>query len=134
MLEMRPQCILVFGTLVFLVNAIPHRSLVFRQAENDTTIATIPQNDPNSAARAAAVAKRKAGFVYGPSLVGEAAFFLNGTLGNERVQADLAAWSLDRAIIDDDVGADVNSIEVAIVAVSASTFMPLDYAHSHHQS
>lgn len=77
----------------------------------------IPQQDSNPRARAAAVAQRNAGFIYGPSLIGEAAPFPNGTLGNARSKADYALWSVDREEIDKRLGADVQQIGLAIQAV-----------------
>ncbi|KAL7931807.1 lipoxygenase [Trichoderma chlorosporum] len=74
----------------------------------------IPQLDPNPQARAAAVSARRSGFIYGPSLTGEAAPFPNGTLGNARTQADYNTWSVDRAIIDDLIALDVQSLQDAI--------------------
>jgi len=82
----------------------------------NVTQACIPQNDPNPTARAAVVADRLAGFLYGPSLIGQAAPFPNGTLGKERVASDMALWSIDRNIIDADVQADAINDMKAIQA------------------
>lgn len=82
--------------------------------------ACIPQLDPNPEARAAAVSARRDGFIYGPSLTGEAAPFPNGTLGNARSKADYDAWSQDRAIIDDLIALDVQSLQGAIQNVMAT--------------
>jgi hypothetical protein len=83
--------------------------------------ATIPQSDPDPKARAAAVAERAAGFIYGPSLIGEAAFFPNGTLGNKRTQDDMDLWAKDREMIDGLIAKDVASIQAALQAVSFLT-------------
>lgn len=80
----------------------------------------IPQLDPNPEARAAAVAVRRDGFIYGPSLTGEAAPFPNGTLGNARTKADYDTWSQDRAVIDDLIALDVQSLQGAIQTVTAT--------------
>lgn len=88
----------------------------------NNTKACIPQLDPNKKARADGVAVRNAGFIYGPSLIGQAAFFPNGTLGNARSAADMALWEVDRAIIDDDIAADVTKIQAAITSVGGSNF------------
>jgi hypothetical protein len=84
----------------------------------NNTKACIPQLDPNKKARADGVAARDAGFIYGPSLIGQAAFFPNGTLGNARSAADMELWGVDRQIIDDDITADVTTIQAAITSVS----------------
>ena len=114
------------------VTATPYWNLASCQSENNiTTPATIPQKDSNPVARAVAVAVRRAGFMYRPSLISEAAFFLNSTLGNTRVQADLVVWTTDRVIIDRDIEADVNSIKAVIVVVSVSAFKLVDYPPSY---
>lgn len=88
---------LLLSTLALAANAAPFFP---RQAipasgstfTNDTSPARLPQNDSNPKSRAAAIAIKQAGYIYGPSLIGEAAFFLNGTLGNARVQDDMDLW------------------------------------------
>jgi hypothetical protein len=87
---------------------------------NTTSPACIPQLDPNPEARAAAVSTRSDGFIYGPSLTGEAAPFPNGTLGNARTKADYDTWSLDRTVIDNLIALDVQSLQGAIQAVTAT--------------
>lgn len=83
----------------------------------------IPQLDPNPIARAAAVSARRDGFIYGPSLTGEAAPFPNGTLGNARTKADYDTWSKDRDIIDELIALDVQSLQGAIQTVNGHTFI-----------
>lgn len=78
--------------------------------------ASIPQFDTNPKSRAAGVAARDAGFIYGPSLIGEAAPFPNGTLGNARSKADYDAWSVDRKEIDSRIAADLQALQGAIKA------------------
>ena len=101
--------------------------LVARQGGNGTTgnssgLASLPQNDPNPEARAVEVAERDAGFVYGPSLIGEAAFFPNGTMGNVRTKPDMDIWGVDREDIDARIRTDVNATEAAVIAVSIYRF------------
>jgi len=78
--------------------------------------ATLPQADKDKSARAKEVAASRVGFVYGPSLIGQAAFFPNGTLGNARTKADYALWMLDRAVIDAAVQSDAALTGQAIAA------------------
>ena len=116
---------IVLSILFLAVKAAPQQPwhLLARQAVNDTTPACLLQHDPDPKARAAAVAIRDQGFIYGPSLIGDAAFFPNGTLGNARTQYDMALWGTDRAEIDNRVAADAALIQAAIVAVS-NAFLP----------
>ncbi|XWW99277.1 hypothetical protein V2A60_007286 [Cordyceps javanica] len=76
----------------------------------------IPQRDSNPRGRAARVSERNSGFVYGPSLIGEAAPFPNGTLGNARSKADYALWSVDRKEIDGRIAADLQQIQASVEA------------------
>lgn len=56
--------------------------------------------------------------MYGPSLIGEAAPFPNGTLGNARHEADMETWMIDREEIDARIAKDVKALESAIAVVS----------------
>lgn len=108
------------STLSLTAQAAPrHVSLLsYRQLENDTSPASLPQHDSDPEGRAAAVSQRRAGFEYGPSLIGEAAPFPKGALGDARASYDYAVWEVDRAVIDDDVDRDVKAITASIQAVS----------------
>ena len=113
---------LVLSTLALIAQAAPspkpavpvHSASTY--TANDTSPACLPQNDPNQKARAAAVAASDAGYIYGPSLIGEAAPFPNGTLGNARTAQDMALWSIDREQIEADVFADATNVGKAIAA------------------
>ncbi|KAK5990493.1 Manganese 11R/13S-lipoxygenase [Cladobotryum mycophilum] len=102
---------LLLSSLASLVSAAPQLS-----ARQDASAASLPQNDPNPAARKAEVAKRNAGFIYGPSLIGEAAPFPNGTLGNALSQHDMDLWGVDRKEIDGRIAMDVQALNPAIQA------------------
>ncbi|KAI1136421.1 Lipoxygenase [Hypoxylon sp. FL0543] len=115
---MHPHSLYVaLGAFAITSEAFPQpRRFTTRQVSNDTSPACIPQSDSDPKARAQGVATRKAGFEYGPSLIGQAAPFPNGTLGNARSQYDMDLWSVDRDIIDNDVAKDVAAIQQAITA------------------
>jgi hypothetical protein len=83
---------------------------------NVSNTACIPQNDPNPKQRADGVSARNAGFIYGPSLIGEAAPFPNGTLGNARSKSDYDTWSIDRNEIDGLIANDTEAVGAAIKA------------------
>lgn len=112
----------VLSTLSLTAQAAPrHVSLLsYRQVENDTSPASLPQNDSDPEGRAAAVGQRNAGFEYGTSLIGEAAPFPKGALGDIRAAYDYSVWELDRAQIDAAVEKDVEAITASIQAVSNS--------------
>ncbi|KAH8096629.1 lipoxygenase [Cristinia sonorae] len=104
---------LLFVSLALSVTAFPKQHL---RRQDATLPATVPRKDPNPKARAAAVAARDEGFIYGPSLIGQAAFFPNGTLGNARTQHDMDLWAIDRATIDGFVAKDVEAVSAALAA------------------
>ncbi|KAI0377205.1 Lipoxygenase [Hypomontagnella monticulosa] len=83
---------------------------------DDISLACLPQKDEDPETRAEGVAARQAGFIYGPSLIGQAAPFPNGTLGNARTRSDMEVWNVDRTEIDNAVAKDVKVIKAAIAA------------------
>ncbi|KAI1397740.1 Lipoxygenase [Hypoxylon fuscum] len=88
----------------------------FHTSVNDTSPACLPQHDDDTQSRVDEVAAKQEGFVYGPSLIGQAAAFPNGTLGNARAQSDMDLWNVDREEIDSAVAKDVEIIQKAIAA------------------
>ncbi|KAF2874845.1 lipoxygenase [Massariosphaeria phaeospora] len=99
-------------------------SLLPRQA----VPASISNKESYSESRALAVSTRKEGFQYGPSLVGEAAFFPNGTLGDARAKADWDLWNIDRLQIEAGIKADIGAVKAAIGARNG-TFRTLQDFH-----
>jgi hypothetical protein len=80
--------------------------------------ASITQLDSNPLARAEAVAAKRAGFQYAPSLMGSASYHLGGPLGEERIQEDLKLWLTDRNIVNASLNQDLAAASAAITAVS----------------
>ena len=126
---MHPHSVsLVLGALTLAVQAVPQPGLLMnRQVANASTNATatgsnatgpacLPQKDPNPKERAANVAIQNAGFIYGPSLIGDAAPFPNGTLGNARTAADMTLWGQDRETIDNAIAQDAALVQKAVEA------------------
>ncbi|RYP50556.1 hypothetical protein DL768_003952 [Monosporascus sp. mg162] len=107
----------VFSTLRLMVDAAPHSTSAWaRQLAGGTSPANTPQNDSDPEGRAAGVSERRAGFGYGRSLIGEAAPFPNGTLGDNRTAYDYSVWEVDRNQIDAAVAKDVEATTAAIQA------------------
>ena len=75
---------------------------------------SLPQFDRNPSQRLEEVALNHAGYLYGPSLIGNSSFFPNGTLGNQRVGADVNTFMLNAAFIttsiEDESGAVVQKV------------------------
>lgn len=114
------------STTVFLCALLGGASAAPQLRESNICI---PQRDSDPRGRAAGVRERNSGFIYGPSLIGEAAPFPNGTLGNARAKADYALWSVDRKEIDGRIAADLKQIQASVQAVSHVQ----PSARKHHQ-
>jgi len=107
---------LVLSALTISANAIPQpRNRLSFRADGP---ATITQLDTSPASRAEEVAANRAGYLYAPSLMGEASFHLGGTLGVARIESDLESWLVDRNIVNASLNADVGVASAAINAVS----------------
>ena len=78
----------------------------------------LPMYDPNPAARAAELARNRAGYQYGPSLIGNSSFFLTGTLGDQLVNSEIALWNQDAAPVRAAIRAEAAPVVGAIQAVS----------------
>lgn len=94
-----------------------------RQSDsNGTTTVTISQKDADPAARKKEVAYRHDNFLYNISLIGNAAAFPTGKIGEERVALAWDQWQVDRNIITADIQKDVAQIKQAIIAVRTLQF------------
>ena len=78
----------------------------------------LPMYDPNPAARAAELARNRAGYQYGPSLIGNSSFFLTGTLGDQLVNSEIALWNQDATPVRAAIRAEATPVLGAIRAVS----------------
>ena len=74
--------------------------------------------DPNPAARATEIQQNRAGYLYGPSLIGNSSFFLTGPLGDQLVQAEVALWNKDAAPVRAAVQAEATPVLQSVGAVS----------------
>lgn len=109
------------GALTLAATALPQaerRAIGGRSKPTSNGPAVLPQNDPNPEDRANGVAARDEGFVYGPSLIGEASPFLNGTLGNAWHERDMDLWSVDREEIDSRLAKDTAALQEQLASVS----------------
>ena len=89
----------------------------------------LPMFDPNPSARAAEISRNQAGYLYGPSLIGNSSFFLTGPLGDQLVQSEIALWNQTAAPARAAVQADARPVLATLTAVShhyASTTNSLD--------
>ncbi|KOS18557.1 Linoleate 9/13-lipoxygenase [Escovopsis weberi] len=133
-MKTQAACLLLGSCLASTAVAAPSSSHLDARSSHDASAsaasapASLPQNDPNTSARQAEIAARAKGFVYGPSLIGEAAPFPNGTLGNQLSQGDMDLWAIDRADIDQRTALDVAALQPVLVANGGLKSLD-DYTH-----
>ena len=100
------------GLVLGLAPPTSNPSLVSPQY--DEPKCTLPQFDRDPSQRREEVASNHAGFLYGPPLIGNSSFFPNGTLGDQRVSADVAVFLQNAAFInksiEDESGAVVQKV------------------------
>ena len=90
-----------------------------RQSDsNGTAKVTIPQNDAFPDRRKQEVAYRHDNFLYNISLIGKAAAFPMGKLGEERVARAWDQWQHDRGTITVAIEKDLAAVKKALAAVT----------------
>lgn len=105
--------------------ALPRQVLRHPRPNSNISFASISLKSAYPASRGAGVSARKEGYQYSPSLIGEAAFFPSGPLGDARKASDLALWDVDRKLIESDIVQDIGAVKAAIAAHNG-TFKSLD--------
>ena len=92
------------------------RSINTSVAANRTYV--LPMFDSNPTARAAELRENRAGYLYGPSLIGNSSFFPTGVLGNQLVQSEVALWTRDAAPVRAAIQAEATPVLGSVGAVS----------------
>lgn len=80
---------------------------------------SLPQYDPNPSQRAQEVASSHAGYLYGPSLIGNSSFFPSGPLGNQRVASDVVGFERNAAFITEAIEKESEAVIDTIKRVSS---------------
>ena len=80
----------------------------------------LPMQDNNTAARNRSISYKQANFQYGPSPVGDTAFYPNGSLGTQMAQQDVMDFYNDFKPFQANVVADTKAAMKAAMAVSGS--------------
>ena len=84
--------------------------------------------DPNPAVRAAELEKNRAGYQYGPSLIGNSSFFLTGSLGDQLVESEVALWNKDaqpvRAAIQAEATPALKAIGIVSCSLALTRYLP----------
>jgi len=111
--------LIAFLLLLALSVSVKGSVLQIRQSDsNGMTKVTIPQKDASLDARKKDVSYRHDNFLYNASLVGNAAAFPMGKLGDERVALAWDQWADDRIHITAAIQQDVAEVKKALIAVS----------------
>ena len=82
---------------------------------------SIPQLDPDPSLRAQEVSFNRAGYSYGPPLIGNSSYFPTGTLGSQRVAADVSAFKQNAAFITKAIEAESGAVINKILKVLTAT-------------
>lgn len=77
----------------------------------------LPQFDPNPSERLQEVAVNHAGFLYGPSLIGNSSYFPGGALGRQRVGSDIVAFQENAAFINQSIHDESGAVRERILKV-----------------
>ena len=108
-----------------ILGVVALSALARGQTQSQTNSSTVgngtyvlPMFDPNPAARATELVKNRAGYLYGPSLIGNSSFFLTGELGDQLVQSDIALWNQDAAPVRAAVQAEATPVLQSVGVVS----------------
>ncbi|KAL2070013.1 hypothetical protein VTL71DRAFT_14693 [Oculimacula yallundae] len=100
-------------TSILLVAATAANAAVLRRDNSTLFEASLPQFS-NITARLEAISTKRQGWLYGPSLLGNASFFPTGSLGSARMQADMGLFALDSAYVAPRAQADLLAVQQAI--------------------
>ncbi|KAH7397536.1 lipoxygenase [Cadophora sp. MPI-SDFR-AT-0126] len=113
--------------LTQLLLAITANAFVIKRDNSTVTAASLPQFS-NITARLEAINIKREGWLYGPSILGNASFFPTGALGTARMQADMALFSVESAYIGPKAQADLAAVQAAVIANGGLNSLD-DYAH-----
>lgn len=94
-------------------NALPG----FSKVASSNAAYVLPQLDPNLLSRQQEVVAGRAGYRYGPSLLGNSSFFPTGPLGDQRVAADVALFTKNATYITLSIEKETPPVEEAVRAV-----------------
>jgi hypothetical protein len=82
-----------------------------------TNQASLPQNDCNATARAAAILIKRQNLMNGPSLIGDASFFPTGPLANTMIQTAIGQFEGDEAPLSAEIQSDLQLAGAAVATV-----------------
>lgn len=102
------------STLVFL-------GVTLEASYASAQLATVPKKASDPSARAAAITTTRAGFVYGPSKLGNTSFFPTGTIGDKMVSDGLALLAPQAAAVYDEAQIDMALVNKTIEDVSSNS-------------
>jgi hypothetical protein len=100
-----------------IVHLLGIASLALAQPNTNTsTVYSLPANDLASSIRQQQIAINRAGYLYGPSPLGNTSFFLTGVLGDTLVLSDVAVFGAEYEVFTTLIAMDVDVITDALVS------------------
>lgn len=114
-LALAPDLTLAHPSLSLENSQLSNGSIV-RSPQNDTYF--LPMFDPGPLERAEELKRNQAGYLYGPSLIGNTSYFLTGTLGDALVAKEVALWEQDAVNIQEAIAKDAPLVREALATVS----------------
>ncbi|KAL8704591.1 MAG: hypothetical protein Q9201_002238 [Fulgogasparrea decipioides] len=108
----------MISSIIFALGFLSTADALPGSSKTDSSNASyvLPQSDPYPSQRAAEVATDRAGYLYGPPLLGNSSFFPAGTLGSQRVKDDVTLFTKDAAYITESIEKDMIPVEQLITA------------------
>lgn len=122
-----------------LALALPKLSQDISQPSNESVVGSpnetyfLPMFDPGPLERSEELKRNQAGYIYGPSLIGNTSYFPTGTLGSELVAKDLAMWEQDAVYIQKAIAEDAPLAREALSNVSHVSYNERGLSLSWHR-
>lgn len=104
-------------------SAAVHATAVRRSCQEISSFSI--SNTSSTSTRASAVAEKRAGWIYGPSIAGNTSFYPTGSIGGPVTNAVLESFSAFLDVIDTNVINDSKASKASIVAVYFSHYQSL---------
>lgn len=98
----------------------------YGNTQNTSMSYSIPTCPQNGTARQQAIAVKRTGYLYGPSLMGNTSYFPSGSLGDAMVERDIAQWTVDYTTMQKLATEDAEGALQALAQVSSHSRTIID--------
>lgn len=114
-LSVHSSTMLSYIGLILCASAFAHETVVQRSCQEASPFSIT--NASSTSTRASALAAKRAGWQYGPSVAGNTAFYPAGSIGGPATKAVLESFSAFLDVVDTKVVSDSKASGASIVAV-----------------